>query len=128
MTARDGGPVLEGPWYVTLNEVLAFLLELVAIGCLAWWGFGTDGGVVARTALGLGLPLAGVVLWGLFAAPKARVRLPLAGVLAVKALVFGGGAWGVHARGHTAAAVVLAAVTAVNTAVAETARRRARTR
>ncbi|TVT46221.1 DUF2568 domain-containing protein, partial [Amycolatopsis rhizosphaerae] len=69
-----------------VNEGLAFLLELVAFGCLAWWGF------TVNFALGLALPILAIVLWGLFAAPRARFRLPVAGVLAVKALVFGSAA------------------------------------
>ncbi|WP_052852479.1 YrdB family protein [Streptomyces avicenniae] len=122
---RDPTPLLDGPWYLTANELLAFALEVTALACLGWWGFGADEGVLTRTALGLGLPLAGAVLWGLFAAPRARVRLPLAGVLVVKAAVLGGGAYGVHARGHSTAALVLAVVMVADTAVAETARRSA---
>ncbi|WP_082120131.1 YrdB family protein [Saccharothrix sp. ST-888] len=109
-------------WYAA-NEVLAFLLELAALGLLCWWGFATGGGVVVRVLLGLGAPLPAAVLWGLFAAPKARLRPPLPAVLLVKAVVFGAGAAALSGVGHPVAAVVVAAVMLANTAVAETFRR-----
>ncbi|MFE7466108.1 YrdB family protein [Streptomyces sp. NPDC057499] len=111
------------PWY-TANEVLAFLVELAALGALAWWGAVAGDGVVARVLLGAGAPAAAAVVWGLFAAPRARFRPPLAGVLLVKAVVLGGGAYAVHAVGHSAAAVCFAVVVVVNTGVAEAFRRR----
>jgi hypothetical protein len=40
-------------------------------------------------ALGIGAPLPAAVVWGMFAAPRAKFGVPLAGVVAVKALVFG---------------------------------------
>lgn len=122
---RDGPaiPSLGGrPWWAA-NEALAFVLELVAIGSLCWWGLATGDGLATRLLLGIGLPAAAIALWGTFAAPRARVRLPLAGVLVVKAVVLGGGALAVYGVGHPVAAVVLAVVIVVNTALAETFRR-----
>ncbi|RAS30481.1 uncharacterized protein DUF2568 [Streptomyces avidinii] len=126
MTADDGHRALpwDRPWCAA-NEVLAFVLELVAIGALAWWGFTAPEGAAASAALGIGTPAAAVALWGLFAAPRARFSLPLPGVLVVKALVLGGGAAAVYGTGHPVAAWVLAAVTAANTGCAEYFRRRA---
>ncbi|MCU7826564.1 YrdB family protein [Kitasatospora sp. DSM 101779] len=111
------------PWFAA-NEVLAFLLELAALVLLAWWGFAKGGGTAGRVLLGLGLPAAAVVLWGLFAAPKARYRPPLPVVLLVKALVLGGSAAALYGLGRPVAACVLAAVIVLNTALAETFRRR----
>ncbi|MEU7056205.1 YrdB family protein [Streptomyces sp. NPDC046197] len=109
-----GGP----PWYA-VNEVLAFLIELTALVCLGWWGFGAGHEGAVRILLGAGTPLLAVVVWGLFAAPRARLRPRLPLVLLVKAVVLGGGAAALGAVGHPVAAGVLAAVTFVNTALAE---------
>ncbi|MFE2016925.1 YrdB family protein [Streptomyces sp. NPDC059499] len=114
---------LQGRPWVAANEVLAFVLELVAIGCLSWWGFTAVDGRPASILLGLGTPAAAVALWGLFAAPRARIRLPLAGVLAVKTLVLGGAAAAVYGTGHPVAAAVLAVVLVLNTGCAEYFRR-----
>ncbi|MGW5275566.1 YrdB family protein [Streptomyces sp. NPDC004044] len=108
------------PWWAA-NEVLAFVLELAALACLSWWGFHAGGGNLARQLLlAFAIPALAIALWGLVAAPRARIRLPLAGVLAVKAVVLGGGAFGLYRVGHPAAAVALAVVMVANTALAET--------
>ncbi|MCT2590829.1 YrdB family protein [Streptomyces sp. N2-109] len=111
------------PWFAA-NEVLAFLLELTALAALGWWGFSAGSGAVFPWLLGLGTPLAAMLAWGAFAAPRARVRLPLAGVLCVKAVVLGGGALAVYGVGHPVAAAVLGLVTLVNAALSEAYRRR----
>ena len=101
-----------------VNEALAFLLELVAFGLMAWWGFTTGSGLAVHLLLGIGTPALAMVLWGLVAAPKARFRVPLPGVLLLKAAVFGGAAVCLAALGHTGWALAFAVVALVNTAVA----------
>ncbi|THA51422.1 YrdB family protein [Streptomyces sp. A1136] len=111
------------PWF-TANEGLAFLVELVALAILAWWGYRFGGGGLTGVLLAAGTVAVAVVLWGLFAAPKARFAVPLAGVLTVKALVLGGSAVALYALDHHTLALVWAVVVVANTAVAETLRRR----
>ncbi|WP_405940551.1 YrdB family protein [Streptomyces sp. NBC_00726] len=112
------------PWWAA-NELLAFLLEIAALACLFRWGYSLAGHLAVQLLTGTAVLAAAIVLWGLFAAPRARFRPPLAGVLAVKALVLGGGALALYGVGHPAAAAVLGAVVVVNTALAETFRHRA---
>ncbi|WLQ41038.1 YrdB family protein [Streptomyces laculatispora] len=122
----DGGaiPSTAGrPWWGA-NEVLAFVLELVALGCLFAWGYGLGDGMAVQLLLGLVVLALAIAVWGLFCAPRARFRLPLAGVLAFKALVLGGSAVALYSMGHTVAGVVLGAVVVVNTSLTETFRRR----
>lgn len=116
--------VLTGPWWITANELLAFLLELAALALLGWWGFSTGANAAVRIVLGLGVPSAAILLWALFAAPKARLKPALPLVLLVKVLVLGGSAAALYALGHHVAAIVMAVVVVANTAVAETFRRR----
>jgi hypothetical protein len=70
------------------NLTLAFVLELCALAVLGLWGFSVGGGPVTKTALGIGAPLCAAVLWGLFAAPRAPVSVPLVR-FGTKVLVFG---------------------------------------
>jgi hypothetical protein len=102
---------LPGPLHAT-NEGLAFLLELAAIASLAWWGF------TVNVVLGLAFPILTIALWGLFAAPKAKFVVPLATVLAVKALVFGSAAIALYGLERSALALVFAILALLNTALA----------
>ena len=74
---------------VNANDVVAFLVELVVLGLLAWAGFQSGG--VAGWVLGIGLPVVAAVAWGLFAAPRARVSS--FGLRLVTKLVVLGPAW-----------------------------------
>jgi hypothetical protein len=101
-----------------VNEGLAFLLELVMLGALAWWGADSGGGTVGKVLLGAGAPVAAIVAWSLFAAPRARVGLPVAGVVAVKVVLFGLAAAGLVAIGRAGLGIGFAVVALGNTAVA----------
>ena len=122
-TGPDTTVVVDERWWYTANELLAFLLELAALACLSWWGFTLGGDAALHVLLGLGTPLSAIVLWALFAAPRARLRPRLPLVLVVKAVVLGGGAAALYGVGHPVAAVAMAVVVVANTALAETFRR-----
>jgi uncharacterized protein DUF2568 len=85
--------------------VLLFALELVAVVALAYWGFTMDTGLAMRFVFGLGMPALAVLLWAMFAAPKARIRVSGAAVVAVKILVYGAAVLAIAATGHIALAV-----------------------
>lgn len=59
----------------TVNLGLRFLVELGGVAALGYWGATTPAGTLERVLLGLGAPLALVVVWALVAAPKASNRL-----------------------------------------------------
>jgi len=101
-----------------VNELLAFLLELLAFGLLAVWGFRVGDSVAVHIVLGIGAPAAAIVAWGMFAAPKARFPLPMAGVLVVKAVVFGAATAAAFAVAGTGFAVACGVLFLVNTALA----------
>lgn len=106
-----------------INEGLAFLLEVVALAVLAWWGWQTVETTAVRLLLAVAAPTVAAVLWGLFAAPKARIPVHLAGVLTVKVLVFGAAAAALHTMGLHAWATAFAVVVAANTVLATLDRR-----
>lgn len=84
----------------TLNLGLKFVLELAAIGLLAAWGFRTGDGALAPV-LGLGAPLAMVLVWGRYAAPRAPRRLDTSARVPVELTIFavaGGLAFGAGLR------------------------------
>ena len=80
---------------------LVFLAELVALAALfvsgrEAWGY----------PAGVGLVVGGAALWGLFAAPRARFAIPLAG-LVVKVVVLGGAVAGLWWTGHRGSALAV---------------------
>jgi hypothetical protein len=106
------------------NELLAFLLELAALAALGYWGFRVGSGVPLKILLGVGAPVLAAVLWGLFAAPRARFTVPPGGVLAVKVLVFGAAAAALYAAGQRTLAIAFAVLVALNTIVLTVTRNR----
>jgi hypothetical protein len=106
------------PGLHAVNEALAFLLELLALGGLAWWGADTGGGTATKVLLAVGAPILAAVAWGMFAAPRARFQLPRPAVLTVKVIVFGLAAAGVCAIGRPGVGIAFAVVALINTALA----------
>lgn len=98
---------------VNANDVVAFLVELAALAVLCAWGFQVGDSTAVRVLLGVGLPLVAVVVWGLFAAPRARYDVP-ALRLATKLVVLGGAAAASFGVLPLGAAVAFAVVVAVN--------------
>ncbi len=96
---------------VNANDVVAFLVELLVLALLAWAGF-TAGGLLGWV-LGLGLPLLAAVLWGLFAAPRARVESPPLR-LVTKLVVLGAGVVAGFVVLPLVWAVVVAVIVVVN--------------
>ena len=82
--------VTPGASDINFNDVLAFLIEIAALVAIGVWGFRTGSSPLQSWLLGLGAPAVAIVLWGLFAAPRAVYDV-FAAELAVKTLVLGGG-------------------------------------
>lgn len=58
-----------------LNIIVSFLLEMAMLLALGYWGFRTGQGLWLKLLLGIGVPLAVIIVWGLFLAPKAANRV-----------------------------------------------------
>src|SRR5437870_2106142 len=65
--------VPSGPWAAT-NASAAFVLEVAMLAALAFAGF--RAAAPWNALAGVGFPLAAIVLWGLFFAPRAARRIP----------------------------------------------------
>lgn len=83
------------------NLAVAFFLELCALAALGYWGFHVGSGMVAKVALGIGVPLVTAVMWGLFIAPRATVKLPAPVNVSLRILVFGLAAASLAVAGRT---------------------------
>lgn len=100
-----------------LQGVLAFLLEIVALVALAYWGFTVGSSVAWKLALGLGAPALLVGVWATFLAAdgtNARVSLPYWLVIALKVGVFAAASVALHAAGAGTPALVFAMLAVVS--------------
>lgn len=71
-----------------IHLVVAFLLELAMLFCLGYYGFHISDSGLQRFIIGIGLPVIAIVLWGFFAAPRARHRLPFPYLIIFKLALF----------------------------------------
>jgi hypothetical protein len=69
------------------NLALKFLLELAAFASFAFWGASVGSGAVS-VALAIAAPAVAIGLWGLFAAPRSKRRLPTAARVPFELSVF----------------------------------------
>ena len=99
-----------------LTLTVRFLLELAALGALAWWGVRTGQTAGMKVLLGAGAPLVAAVVWGLFVAPKASFAVPGAVHAALQIAVLGAAVAALAVIGKVTAAEVLAATALVNAA------------
>jgi hypothetical protein len=91
---------------------LVFLDELLVMGALGVWGADAGGWPLA-----IGAAVAGVLVWFLFASPKARYGGPVTRPVA-KLVVIGAAVAGLGASGHTGWAWALAVFSLVVNAAA----------
>ena len=100
-----------------MNLVVRFLVEICLLLALAWAGAELGSSWVASVALAIPSPLAAVLVWGRWVAPKASHRLTDPRRLLVESVLFSTAAVGLALVGQPLLAAVFAGVTAVNTAV-----------
>lgn len=98
----------------TANLALRFVLELCALGALAYWGATAKVQMAGRIALAVAAPLTAAALWGLFVAPHARFDLGSVARLAVELVVFGTAIAALIARERSLLALTLGAVYVIN--------------
>ena len=92
-----------------VNLALRFILELVAIASIGYWGWHAYDGTW-QIVMGLGLPLLAAVIWGTFRVPNdpghAPVQVPGFIRLVLELLILYAGAWALHIVGHSTAGLL----------------------
>lgn len=95
------------------NLALAFLLELVAVGAFAYWGF-VSAASPLNIVLAVGLAVVSIMLWGIFAAPKSTRRLKGNALLAFKLVFFALAALALILAGSEMLGIVFAVLVVLN--------------
>lgn len=96
------------------NLALRFLLELATLVALGYWGFTVGDGLLLKIVLGLGAPLAAIVLWGLFGAPRALRPVGEPWHLLLEVVVFGSAVPALSAAGQPVLGMVFGVLLVVN--------------
>ena len=99
------------------NLALAFLLELVMLAALAWWGYQVGQGTQWQIALAVGAPLLIAVFWGLFVAPRATFQTTPAVKFALALAVFALAAVALYVTGQQTLALIFVVLALLNRAL-----------
>jgi hypothetical protein len=105
------------------NLGLRFLLELCALAALGYWGYHVVQGELARLVLCIAAPTLFAILWGLFAAHKAKFPPPRPWKALVGFLLLECGAVCLALGGQLELAAAFALLIATNTATLELSKR-----
>jgi hypothetical protein len=100
----------------TLSLALKFILELLAFAGLAYWGARTGSGATS-VLLAIAAPAVAIALWAVFAAPRSTRRLPTGPRIAFELCVFAAAVVALFAAAAPVAAIVLASLVALSTAL-----------
>ena len=99
------------------NLALRFALELCAFAALGYWGSQATSSAVWCAVLAIATPAAAIVVWGLFVAPKARVKVSGPVRWAIELVVFVGAAVALVAAGQAALGIALGVIAVKNGAI-----------
>ncbi|GAQ18155.1 conserved domain protein [Oceanobacillus picturae] len=79
----------KGGFTVVLNVMLRFLLEVLALVAIGFWGFQKGSGMITSFLLGIGVPLIIAIIWGVFFAPASTVNIPIWLKFGFEVVIFG---------------------------------------
>jgi len=96
------------------NLALRFVLELCAFAALGYWGSQATSSTAWCVVLAIVTPGAAIIVWGLFVAPKARVKVSEPVRWAIELVVFVGAATALIAAGQLVLGIVFGVVAVAN--------------
>jgi hypothetical protein len=97
------------------NLLLAFLIEIAMLVAFCLAGWSATRVMWLRLGLAVGLPAVAIVLWAMFAAPRAgkrRLKMPALLIFKAAIFVFAGAAW--WFAGQAFIASIFTALVAIN--------------
>jgi len=100
-----------------INLVLSFFFLFIKLAAFSYLGFYAEKSVLIKWLLGIGVPLAVAVLWGLYLAPNAKQRLKITAGSIFSLGLFLGSAIALYQAGHTALAIPFAIIAIINRAL-----------
>ncbi len=103
-----------------INLAVRFVLEIVALMALGWWGWNQAEGSL-RFVLAFGIPILAAVIWGTFAVPddpsrsgRAPVKVPGIVRLLLELAFFAAATWALFAAGASTLAWIFGAAVLIH--------------
>lgn len=100
-----------------LNAGLSFAIEIAMLVGFGYWGHWVGNGVLVEWILAIGIPVAAIVIWGLFFAPKSKHRLSIMPGIWLSLALFLMSAGAVFHAGQFGPALGMAVLAVVNRAL-----------
>jgi hypothetical protein len=100
-----------------INDGIRFLVELLALVAVGYWGFHEHSGWAAKIVLGIGGPLLIATAWGIWMAPRSARRAPEAVRALLEVVIFGAATAALAASSGATLAVLFAVVAGLNAAL-----------
>ncbi|MGE7884620.1 YrdB family protein [Bacillus sp. NPDC094077] len=97
-----------------INLVIRFFLELCALASLCYWGFRFWENVYVKYVFGIGSPLLFAIIWGIYIAPKASLKMPEPYRFMLETILFGVTSVALYVVDQTTFAIILAVVFIIN--------------
>jgi hypothetical protein len=97
-----------------INVAVSFLLELCMLAAFAYWGFTAGDNLLAKIALGIGVPALAIVVWGVLLAPKSTRKIHEPYNFIAKVALIGLSIVALYAAGQPVLAGIFAIVLIIN--------------
>lgn len=97
-----------------LNNLVAFLIELVMLVALSMAGYQLATTTFLKYSLAIGLPVVAILLWAKWAAPRSKSRLPFPWLSVFKLILFSITALLLFYSGHVKGAIIFGSIAYLN--------------
>jgi hypothetical protein len=87
------------------------------LAAYVYWGFHLDVNIFFRIIAGVGVPLVVIILWGIWLAPNADLRLGMLWLVLLKTFLFGLASLGLIVSGQASLGIIFLAVFAISEAL-----------
>lgn len=100
--------------FKAINLTIRFILELVILFAVSYWGFHFGSNLIIQFVLGVGFPLIVSIIWGMIISPKATIKLPITGIVFIEIMIFGAAFLCLLSKGFKVFAIIFILVSLVN--------------
>lgn len=102
----------------TINQVVAFIIELGMFAIVSYWGYQQGKTIVAKYSFAIILLIVAIALWGIFAAPNSLYRLEFSMRIIFELFLFSIASFLLYKTGHSTLAVCFGTIALTSEAIA----------